>query len=98
MLQSGTKAPDFTLNDKDGNPVTLSSFPVSYTHLDGYKRQMDASAYVPDLETVKKTAVYRDTLASDNGILWRSVSKYDKETYNTNRSDKLVLYLSLIPI
>ena len=26
MLQAGTKAPDFTLNDKDGNPVTLSSF------------------------------------------------------------------------
>lgn len=26
MLQAGMKAPDFTLNDKDGNPVTLSSF------------------------------------------------------------------------
>ena len=36
MLQAGTKAPDFTLNDKDVNPVT----PVSYTHLDVYKRQI----------------------------------------------------------
>ena len=26
MLTVGQKAPDFTLNDKDGNPVTLSSF------------------------------------------------------------------------
>lgn len=26
MLEAGTKAPDFTLNDKDGKPVTLSSF------------------------------------------------------------------------
>ena len=26
MLEVGTKAPDFTLPDKDGNPVTLSSF------------------------------------------------------------------------
>ncbi len=26
MLEAGTKAPDFTLNDKNGNPVTLSSF------------------------------------------------------------------------
>ena len=25
MLQEGTLAPDFTLPDKDGNPVTLSS-------------------------------------------------------------------------
>lgn len=26
MLSIGTKAPDFTLNDKDGNPVSLSDF------------------------------------------------------------------------
>ena len=26
MLEAGTKAPDFTLSDKDGNPVTLSGF------------------------------------------------------------------------
>ncbi len=26
MLEVGTKAPDFTLNDKHGNPVSLSSF------------------------------------------------------------------------
>lgn len=26
MLQAGTKAPDFTLPDKDGNPVSLSDF------------------------------------------------------------------------
>lgn len=26
MLEVGTKAPDFTLPDKEGNPVTLSSF------------------------------------------------------------------------
>ena len=24
MLEAGTQAPDFTLNDQDGNPVTLS--------------------------------------------------------------------------
>ncbi len=26
MLEVGTKAPDFTLNDKDGVPVSLSDF------------------------------------------------------------------------
>jgi len=26
LLEAGTKAPDFTLSDKDGNPVTLSGF------------------------------------------------------------------------
>lgn len=26
MLEVGTRAPDFTLNDKDGNPVSLSHF------------------------------------------------------------------------
>ena len=26
MLKVGSKAPDFTLDDQDGNPVSLSSF------------------------------------------------------------------------
>jgi len=26
MLEVGSKAPDFTLNDKDGTPVSLSDF------------------------------------------------------------------------
>ena len=26
MIQQGTKAPNFTLNDKDGNAVSLSDF------------------------------------------------------------------------
>ena len=26
MLEKGMPAPDFTLNDKDGNPVSLSDF------------------------------------------------------------------------
>jgi|TARA_Y100001970_G_C13592240_1_gene536106 peroxiredoxin Q/BCP len=26
MLEVGSKAPDFTLDDQDGNPVSLSSF------------------------------------------------------------------------
>ena len=26
MLEVGSKAPDFTLEDQDGNPVSLSSF------------------------------------------------------------------------
>lgn len=26
MIEAGTMAPDFTLEDQDGNPVTLSSF------------------------------------------------------------------------
>ncbi len=25
MLEAGTEAPDFTVDDQDGNPVTLSS-------------------------------------------------------------------------
>ena len=47
MLEAGVKAPDYTLKDKEGNDISLSSIynqyptvvPVSYTHLDVYKRQ-----------------------------------------------------------
>ena len=38
MLEAGTKAPGFTLNDKDGNPVSLSDFSGRKTVLYFYPR------------------------------------------------------------
>lgn len=57
-----------------------------------YLRCMDGSAYFSDWNTVKQTGIYRETLKSDNGILWKRVEKNSGETYLNNRSDKVVLY------
>jgi len=41
MLQPGTEAPDFTVPDQDGNPVTLSTT----------ARPLGAAVVVPDGDT-----------------------------------------------
>jgi len=73
-----------------GNVKTLAIYPEN--GLRPYLRCLDASAYYPDIETVRNSEVYLQTAESDNGILWRNVAKDDRETYQANRSDKLVLY------
>ena len=73
-----------------GNIKTISIYPEN--GLRPYLRCMDGSAYYSDFETVKKSDVYALTLNSDSGMMWKSVEKNDRETYQTNRYDKLVLY------
>ena len=75
MLQEGTLAPDFTLPDKDGNPVTLSSlrgkkvvlyfYPKDNTP--GCTRQAQAYAALNDEFTAKNAVVIgvsKDSTAS----------------------------------
>ena len=73
-----------------GHIKTIAIYPEN--NIRPYLRGMDGSAYIPDIETVRKTEVYSNTLKSDNGILWKSVDKNDEETYLSSRSDKIVLY------
>lgn len=63
-----------------------------------YLRCMDGSAYVPDVETVRRTDIYEQTIKSDNGMIWKSVSKGSGETYVTNRTDKVVLYREIFDL
>lgn len=56
-----------------------------------YLRGMDGSVYIPDMETVSNTEIYRQTTASDNRMLWKSIPKGSGEIYETNRTDKVVL-------
>ena len=75
MLQEGTLAPDFTLPDKDGSPVTLSSFRgkkvVLYFYpkdnTPGCTRQAQAYAALNDEFTAKNAVVIgvsKDSTAS----------------------------------
>ena len=57
-----------------------------------YLRCMDASAYVSDMESIYESEIYRDTIESESGMVWKWVPKGKGETYETNRSDKIVLY------
>ena len=73
-----------------GDIKTISIYPEN--GLRPYLRCMDGSAYYSGIETIKHSNVYWQTLNCDDGILWKSVPKNDRETYQTNRNDKLVLY------
>lgn len=73
-----------------GHIKTIAIYPENGVR--PYLRCMDGSAYISDIDEVKKTSVYKETIDSSNGMLWRNVLKTDKETYLTNRSDKVVLY------
>lgn len=72
-----------------GHIKTIAIYPEN--GIRPYLRCMDASAYIADLDTVHNTELYRQTLDSKNGMVWRSIPKGTDQVYQTNRSDKIVL-------
>lgn len=73
-----------------GHIKTIAIYPEN--GLRPYLRCMDASAYIADLDTVRSTDIYKETLAGKNGMVWKNVPKGSGDTYRPNRSDKVVLY------
>lgn len=71
-----------------GHIKTIAIYPEN--GLQPYLYGLDGSVNLPDLESLRETAVYRETL--ENDIMWKSVPKGISETYLTNRDDKVVLY------
>lgn len=57
-----------------------------------YLRGMDGSVYLSDIAEVHETESYQQTVASDNGIIWKKVPRNSGDIYQTNHSDKVVLY------
>lgn len=79
-----------------GHIKTIAIYPEN--GIRPYLRGMDGSAYLPDIEDVRETKIYKETLASDNGMVWKSVPKGSGETYQTNRTDKVVLYRRIVDL
>lgn len=73
-----------------GHIRTLAIYPTNGVR--PYLRCMDGSSYVSDFNVIQETNIYKETLQSDNGMVWKSVSKGPGETYVTNRYEKVVLY------
>ena len=75
MLEVGTKAPDFTLLDKDGNTVSLADFTGKRVVLDFYPRDStpgctrQAGSFAHDLEVFRRQdivviGISKDSVAS----------------------------------
>ena len=54
MLEAGTKAPEFTLPDKDGNPVSLSDFAGRNVALYFYPRDNTPRPHPPGLRLCRR--------------------------------------------
>ena len=57
-----------------------------------YLRCMDASAYLGSMKQVQTTDIYWQAVTRKGKIIWRRVAKNDNDTYETNRTDKIVMY------
>lgn len=79
-----------------GHIKTIAIYPEN--GIRPYLRCMDGSAYIDDLDVVRSTDIYGETLASKNGMVWKSVPKGSGDTYLTNRSDKIVLYREIFDL
>lgn len=72
MLQTGAKAPDFTLNDQNGNPVSLSDFAGKRVVLYFYPRDntpgctRQACAFAKDYEGFKEKDVVVIGISKDS--------------------------------
>ncbi|MDD3278517.1 MAG: sensor histidine kinase [Lachnospiraceae bacterium] len=60
-----------------------------------YLRCMDASSYISTLSEAQETQMYREAIAAHGKVLWANIGKDDTEVFQTNRSDKIVLYREL---
>ena len=72
-----------------GHIKTIAIYPEN--GIRPYLRCMDGSAYVADMEKIHSSKIYQETLDSESGMVWKKVAKGAGESYQTNRSDKVVL-------
>lgn len=63
-----------------------------------YLRGMDGSVYLSATEDVRETDIYRETLESKSGMIWKCVPKGSGDTYLTNREEKVVLYREIFDL
>lgn len=79
-----------------GHIKTIAIYPEN--GIRPYLRCMDGSAYVSDMEKIRDSSIYKETLNSTSGMVWKSVPKGTGESYQTNRYDKVVLYREIFDL
>ncbi len=74
----------------NGQIKTVAIYPEN--GVNPYLRSMDFSAYIGDIEEVRKQAVYELAVKEKGKMIWQRVGKYESDTYEMNRNDKIVMY------
>jgi len=63
-----------------------------------YLKSIDASAYIRDMEVIRKSDTYNRALEEKGRVVWRLVKKESNDTYLSSRTDKLVLYREIFDL
>lgn len=79
-----------------GHIKTIAIYPENGVR--PYLRCMDGSAYVSDMNVIRNSEIYKETLNSASGMVWKFVPKGDPTSYETNRYDKVVLYREIFDL
>lgn len=74
----------------DGQIKTIAIYPQNGVL--PYLRCMDFSAYIRDMEQVQSQDIYKLAAQEKGKFLWQRIGKYESDTYQFNRSDKIVMY------
>lgn len=74
----------------NGQIKTIAIYPEN--GVKPYLRCMDATAYLGTMRQVQATEIYNQVVNRKGKIIWRRVTKNDMDTYEANRTDKLVMY------
>jgi two-component system, sensor histidine kinase YesM len=74
----------------NGQIKTIAIYPEN--GVKPYLRCMDASAYLASMQQVRDTEIYKKAVEQKGKIIWKRVTKNKSDTYEANRTDKIVLY------
>lgn len=74
----------------DGQIKTVAIYPEN--GIIPYLSCVDRSAYISDIEQVKKQAIYALAVQEKGTFLWQRVGRYQSDTYQFNQGDKIVMY------
>lgn len=88
-----TDAPTVILEDIisiGGNIKTIAIYPENGVM--PYLRCLDAGSYVAGIEDVRQTENYKAAIANKGDIIWKRVPKGRSDTYQANRTNKIVMY------
>ncbi len=77
-----------------GHIKTIAIYPENGVR--PFLRGMDGSVNMPDIESVRETPVYQETMESETTVLWKHIPKGNAGTYLTNRDEKVVLYRKIL--
>lgn len=73
-----------------GNIKTIAIYPENGVL--PYLRCLDASSYIAGIEDVRKTDNYKEAIVNKGDVIWRRVTKGSSDTYQANRTNKIVMY------